>query len=160
MNNSKDEVIASAIYQILSTDTTVVSGKNFREINYYISNNTRIRYGGNPYTKLDRPNIVFQVSQVMENNNLPTGEYQIEIAIVLDLTEASAYTIGKRISGRIYDLINKKPDVLNNASSVSGKYLRCRQIYRQNSDEIEDNVNKLLRRIDVYYMQCDDEVIV
>lgn len=157
MAYSKEEVLAEAIRILLIADTSDTT-ETVREIMFYISDANKVRYSGDLTIDFDSyPALTFKVESNGDENNLPTGNYLVQIMGSINANVSTPQATLKRLMSRVDYLINKKPNGLNTA--VSSKNLRCRLILKTSVQEYEDFIKKVHRKLHMFSVQCDDEIL-
>ena len=157
MAYSKEEVLAEAIRNLLIADI-VDTTEIVREIMFYITNANKVRYSGDLTVDFDSyPVLTFKIEGNGDDNNLPTGNYLVQIMGTINANASTPQAILKRLMSRVDSLINKKSNNLNTA--VSSKNLRCRVILKTGVQEYEDFIKKVHRKLHMFSVQCDDEIL-
>lgn len=149
---SKSKVILEAVRSIM-TDDDANTGNELREIQYYCADRV---YRGNLRVKSDFPQISMRVEEGLDELNIPSGEYFLEVSSHEKFDANSPQDVLDGISSRIQFLLNKKPDQLNLATS---KNLRCRLIIKLSALLIEDYVNRVFTKTIRFRTVCGDETI-
>ncbi len=149
---AKEEVLYEALKSIIISDN-VDTGQTVRELHFYIAD----RISREQKRTADaNPQMTMLVEHAGDEEAIPSGSYFVEIRSYVHFDYDYPLTTVGRIESRMLTLINKKPNILNLATS---KNLRCRLCVKTSSIPTVDQIARLHIKVTRFRLICDDENI-